>query len=120
MESKIAAYQRAVISSIMLEEYIESENNEKLSWLEKILKSKTHLFTPVQVSILKKAKAEIDEVRSQGCYECWIMNEAFIDSLNDNEKIEFLEIISTGALPVNQIETYISLLQKNLILRKVI
>lgn len=120
MENKIAAYQRAIISSIMLEEYIKSENNEKLFWLDKILKSKTHLFTPIQVSILKKARTEIDEVRSDGCYGCWIMSEAFIDSLNDKEKSEFLEIISTGALPVNQIEIYINLLQKNLILRKVI
>ena len=120
MENKITAYQRAIISSIMLEEYNEDENNEKLSWLKKILNSKTHLFTPIQVSILKKALAEIDEVRSDGCYECWIMNEAFENSLNETEKVEFLEIISTGALTVNQIKTYLNLLQKNLILRKVV
>ena len=120
MDQKAIEYQRAILSGLIIEEYIEEENNKKLSLIEEILNNKTFLFSPIQINILKKALNEIKLVREEGCCECWIMSEAFIDDLNEIEKSEFIEIIATGALVVNMIPAYLKILQKEFYLRRVI
>jgi len=118
--NELINYQRAILAGLLIEEFVEEENNEKLLLIEEILKNKSHLFLPVHISILKKALTEIEIVRAEGCYECWIISDAFIDSLNENEKAECIEIISTGALTVNGIKAYLSVLSRKMLLRKVI
>ena len=120
MNKEILEYQRAILSGLIIESFVLEENNERLNLIVDILNSKSHLFSNVQVSILKKALTEIETVRAEGCYECWIISEAFIETLNDNEKSEFIEILSTGALVVNAIPAYLKLIHKKTLLRKVI
>ncbi|GAB6045103.1 hypothetical protein JCM11957_07010 [Caminibacter profundus] len=120
MDEEILAYQRAILAGLLIESYIPEENNERLRLIEEIISSKSHLFLPAHISILKKALTEIETVRADGCYECWIISEAFIHLLNENEKSECIEILSTGALEVNPIKTYLGVIAEKILLRKVI
>jgi len=120
MDYEILSYQRSILSGLMIESFVEEDNNEKLSLIEEILSLKSHLFSKIQVNILEKALTEISIVRAEGCYECWIISDAFFENLDDNEKSEFNEIISKPALIFTQIPVYLKLLQKKFFLRKVI
>jgi len=120
MDKEVLVYQRAVLAGLLIESYVLDENNERLRIIEEIISSKSYLFLPVHISILKKALEEIKLTRAEGCYECWVISEAFFETLNDSEKAEFNEILSTGALIVKIIPTYLNLIHQKTLLRKVI
>jgi hypothetical protein len=118
--NEIIAYQREIINTILIEEYIAEENNKKLELLEEILSRKSHLFTKVQRNILLKAKEEITYVRDEGCYECWITSESFLEELTDEEKAEMIEILGTSPLIIDLAYIQLKKLEDKFLLRKAI
>lgn len=99
-------YQRGILSGLLIESNIPDENNQRFDYIEDILKNKFFLFTEIQINVLVKAHKIIIDARKEGCFSCWVISDAFYESLDDIEKIEFEEIQSTGAIIVENISYY--------------
>lgn len=120
-DETIISFQRSIINGLLLEEFNPDENNKKFKMLEKIVKEKYVLFNDIQISILKKAYNEVLDARKDGCYECWILNEAFIANLTETEKAEILEIQSNYSPLITEVmDYYLKQIHKYILIKKVI
>jgi len=120
--SEIIAYQRVIIKSLLFHEYVEEENKEKFELIEEILTKKAHLFTKVQLSILKKAYEEVKFYREEGNFSDWVLSEIFFNNLTSEEKEEMLEIetINDQPLIVFVVKKLLKEIENKILLRRVV
>jgi len=117
---ELTELQKRIVCGILSEEFNEDNNNKKYEALGIILTSKQYLFLPSLINILKKAKAEVDIYRNDGCYSCWILENSFFESLSDDEKALIIDTLSTGAIPGDTILTYLHMLEKKYHMKKIL
>jgi len=118
-ENEILDYQRCILRSVLIEEFNETANNKKYELIEMFLNSKKYLFSKLQLIVLKKAKAELDFFRNEGCFSCWFSENGFFESLSGEEKNEFIEILSKSPIEENNIEYYVKFLEKKVMYYKI-
>ncbi len=114
---------RAILSTLIYHFDFEGAEvaDKKINLLEELLEGKKHLFTKQQTEIIREALKEIKEARGEGCYDCWILSDLFIQEAKGSfYEEELLEILATTPLDsLESVEYYLRKLEQKVALQKI-